>query len=243
MKTVNEVCKLASVSARTLHHYDAIGLLKPTAYTESGYRLYDDTALCRLQSILMFRELKFPLREIKAILDDPGFDRNEALDHQIKLLELQLEHISGLISFAREIQKKGTETMDFDVFDKKELKQYADEVRERWGGTKAYSEYKQKTKNKTEVEMSMMGNSLMSIFADIGGLKHMSPEDVPVQAQIAKLQRFITDNYYECTDDILLGLGSMYTSDMRMKQNIDKAGGEGTAEFTKQAIEVYTKKQ
>lgn len=71
----------------------------------------------------------------------------------------------------------------------------------------------------------------------------MSPEDAPVQAQIAKLQRFITDNYYECTDDILLGLGSMYTSDMRMKQNIDKSGGEGTAEFTKQAIEVYTKKQ
>ena len=107
MKTVNEVCKLAGVSARTLHHYDAIGLLKPTAYTESGYRLYDDTALCRLQSILMFRELKFPLREIKAIRDDPGFYRNESLDHQIKLLELQPGSYTHLDVYKRQSLRYG----------------------------------------------------------------------------------------------------------------------------------------
>lgn len=106
MRTVNEVSKLTGVSVRTLHHYDAIGLLKPTEVTETGYRLYDDTALSRLQNILLFRELQFPLKEIKAILDSSSFDPLEALTQQIELLELQYKHIGKLISFAREIQKK-----------------------------------------------------------------------------------------------------------------------------------------
>ena len=87
MKTVNEVSKLTGVSVRTLHHYDAIGLLKPTQVTAAGYRLYDDTALARLQTILLFRELQFPLKEIKSILDSPDFDREQALQQQIGLLE------------------------------------------------------------------------------------------------------------------------------------------------------------
>ena len=74
MRTVNEVSKITGVSVRTLHHYDAIGLLKPTKVTEVGYRMYDDTAISRLQSILLFRELQFPLKEIKSILDSPNFD-------------------------------------------------------------------------------------------------------------------------------------------------------------------------
>ena len=78
MKTVHEVSKLTGVSVRTLHHYDEIGLLKPTEVTEAGYRLYGDTALERLQHILLFRELQFPLKDIKDILDSPDFDRNRA---------------------------------------------------------------------------------------------------------------------------------------------------------------------
>ena len=95
MRTVNEVSKLTGVSVRTLHHYDAIGLLKPTKVTEAGYRLYDDTALSRLQNILLFRELQFPLKEIEAILDNSNFDPQEALAQQIKLLELQQKHIGN----------------------------------------------------------------------------------------------------------------------------------------------------
>ena len=77
MKTVHEVSRISGVSVRTLHHYDAIGLLKPTAVTEAGYRLYDDAALARLQNILLYRELEFPLKEIKAILDQPEFDEKQ----------------------------------------------------------------------------------------------------------------------------------------------------------------------
>ena len=87
MRTVNEVSKLAGVSIRTLQYYDKIGLLHPTGYTESGYRLYDDAAMERLQQILLFRELEFPLKEIRQILDAPDFDRRLALEQQIEMLE------------------------------------------------------------------------------------------------------------------------------------------------------------
>ncbi len=90
MLTVNEVSKLTGVSVRSLHHYDAIGLLKPAKVTEAGYRLYSDDELARLQNILLFRELQFPLKQIRTILDSPDFDRREALAQQIRLLELQL---------------------------------------------------------------------------------------------------------------------------------------------------------
>ena len=90
MMTIHEVSKLAGVSVRTLHHYDAIGLLPPTALTEAGYRLYDDTALARLQSILLFRELEFPLKDIKSILDNPKFDQATALTDPVSYTHLDV---------------------------------------------------------------------------------------------------------------------------------------------------------
>lgn len=239
MRTVNEVSRLTGVSVRTLHHYDAIGLLKPTRLTDAGYRLYDDMALSRLQNILMFRELQFPLKEIKEILDSPVFDPAEALTQQIRLLELQKKHIEELISFAREIQEKGVNKMDFHAFCNTEAEQYAAEIKEKWGNTIAYQEYEQKKAQKTDCELSEISKQLMSVFSEIGALRQTSPAERAVQEQIAALQKLITDNYYNCTKDILKGLGQMYVSDERMKHNIDQAGGEGTAEFVKQAILVY----
>lgn len=93
LMSVHEVAKLTGITARTLHYYDEIGLLRPVKVTAAGYRMYDDTALCRLQNILLFRELEFPLKEIKTILDNPDFDPLEAIAQQIRLLELQYEHI------------------------------------------------------------------------------------------------------------------------------------------------------
>lgn len=87
--TVKEVSSLTGVSIRTLQYYDKIGLLAPADYTESGYRLYDDTALERLQQILLFRELEFPLKEIRRILSEPDFDRDKALEQQITLLTMK----------------------------------------------------------------------------------------------------------------------------------------------------------
>ncbi len=117
MMTVNEVSKLTGVSIRTLQYYDKIGLLHPTGYTESGYRLYDDTALETLQQLLLFRELEFPLKDIKKIITAPDFDRNQALEQQINLLILKKEHLENLILFARGIKGIGVRNMNFSVFD------------------------------------------------------------------------------------------------------------------------------
>ena len=237
MRTVNEVSKLTGVSVRTLHHYDAIGLLKPTEVTEARYRLYDDTALIRLQTILLFRELQFPLKEIKAILDSPTFDPSEALTQQIELLELQHKHIGELISFAREIQKKGVSKMDFRIFDKSEIEQYKAEAKAKWGDTKEYQEFSQKQKNGQDFSKTTW--QLMNLFSELGTYKQLPPADKAVQKKIGALQNFIQSNYYACNAAIFRELGHLYANDERFKHNIDKAGGEGTAEFVKQAIDIY----
>lgn len=240
MRTVKQVSELTGVSVRTLHHYDRIGLLKPTKVTEAGYRLYDDAALGRLQNILLFRELHFPLKDIKAILDSPGYDPSEAIAQQLKLLEMQYQHLGELISFAREIQKNGGTIMNFDVFDQSEINQYKAEARSKWGNTEAYLEYEQRAAAKNSHNDVKTANELMTIFAEIGALRQLRPGDQAVQAKIAALQQFITDNYYTCTNEILVGLGEMYVCDERFKRNIDHAGGDGTADFVRQAISVYS---
>ena len=233
MKSVKEVSKLTGVSVRTLHHYDAIGLLKPTKVTEAGYRLYDDTALSRLQTILFYRELQFPLKEIREILDREDFDAAEALSQQIKLLELQAAHLGELITYARKIQKRGVKEIDFTVFDKSELEQYKAEVKERWGETAAYQE------SETRKVSDDAPQQMMEIFRRFGKARHLPPESGEVQALAAELQQHITDNYYTCTKEIFSGLGELYASDERFRQNIDRAAGEGTAAFASRAIAVY----
>lgn len=239
MKTVKEVSRLTGVSVRTLHHYDAIGLLKPTRVTEAGYRLYDDAALGRLQAILLLRELQFPLKEIKEILDAPDFDPVSALEDQIRLLELQRRHLDDLIAHARQIQKTGVMTMDFSAFDKTQMDEYAAQAKAKWGHTGAYKEFEQKTAGQSHQQQKAAGNALMDIFAEFGHLRHLSHEGKEAQALVAKLQSFITEHYYTCTPEILRGLGQMYIAGDSMTENIDNAGGEGTAEFVHMAIKVY----
>lgn len=232
MKTVKEISRLTGISVRTLHYYDEINLLKPTQTTDAGYRLYDDMALERLHNILLFRELRFPLKEIKAILDSPEFDTKIALKEQIKMLQLQRNRLDEIICSAREILTKGTENMDFSEFDKTELEQYAAEAKEKWGHTDAYKEYEQKHSNSADKT-----DELMQIFTEIGKIKHLTPDSSEAKKLIKKLQNFITENYYTCTDEILKNLEQMYISDERFKNNIDSAGGIGTAEFTAKIIE------
>lgn len=231
MKTVKEISRLTGISVRTLHYYDEIDLLKPTQTTDAGYRLYDDTALERLHSILLFRELQFPLKEIKSILDNPDFDTKTALKEQIKLLELQRNRLDEIIISAREILTKGAELMRFSAFDKTEIDKYTNEAKQKWGHTDAYKEFEEK-----HSDFADKTDELMQIFAEIGKIKHLSPDSKEAQNQIKKLQNFITENYYTCTDEIMKNLGQMYIGDERFKNNIDKAGGIGTAEFTAKAI-------
>lgn len=239
MRTVHEVSKLTGVSVRTLHHYDAIGLLKPTRVTDAGYRLYDDAAIGRLQTILLFRELQFPLKEIKTIIERPGFDQKKALEQQIELLELHRKRLGELIAFAREMLMTGGGKMDFPVFDRTELNQYEAEVKSRWGETPAYQEYQRKSGDQTGAERRAADEGLLRIFAEVGKGKGLTPDSAEAQAAVEELRQWITEHYYNCTPQILSSLGQMYVGDERMKAGIDNAGGGGTAEFVSKAIEIY----
>lgn len=241
MRTVHEVSKLAGVSIRTLQYYDRIGLLHPAEYTGAGYRLYDDTALERLQQILLFRELEFPLRDIRQIIESPDFDRDRALDQQIALLMMKKEHLEDLIELAREIKAKGEKTMDFSAFDTSKMDEYAARARASWGNTPEYKEFEEKSGNRSPEQELDLSKQLMSIFTEFGEIRDTDPASSKAQALVDKLQGFITEHYYRCTDEILSGLGKMYAAGGDFTANIDRAGGEGTAVFANQAIGFHCK--
>lgn len=241
MMTVKELSILSGVSIRTLHHYDDIGLLRPSSYTESGYRLYDEQALERLHQILFYRELEFPLKDIREILDAENFDRNAALEQQITLLTLKKEHLENLISLARGIRLCGWERLDFKVFDTRKIDEYTRQAKEQWGNTPAYAEFEQKNKGRSKADQQSLNKDLMQIFVKLGGMMHLPAEDPAVQAQIKKLQDFITAHFYTCTNEILFGLGQMYGCDGEFTENIDSAAGAGCGAFAQKAIGIYCK--
>ena len=239
MMTVHEVSKLTGVSIRALQYYDEIGLLPPAQHTEAGYRLYDEAALERLQQILLFRELEFPLKEIKSILENPAFDRNKALEQQIELLTLKREHIDNLIRMARTVRLTGGITMNFEAFDKKKLEEYAARAKKSWGATPEYKEYEQKNSGKTPDERKQTGDGLMALLAEFGLMKDGDPAAPEAQAQARRVQDYITAHYYTCTTKIFAQLGRMYGSGGEFTENIDNAGGPGTAFFAAEAIRIY----
>lgn len=239
MMTVHEVSELTGVSIRALHHYDRIGLLHPAEVTGAGYRLYDDTALERLQCILLFKELQFSLKEIKDIRDSPDFDYSRALDQQITLLQMKKEHLENLINLAREIKQIGVKKLDFTVFNTKKMDEYAERAKESWGQTPEYREFEEKSKDRTKEDERKLWAGLMEIFTEFGSMKGSSPSGSAAQRLVKKLQDYITEHFYTCSDEILAALGNMYAGGGEMTDNINHAGGEGTAEFAAQAIKVY----
>ena len=242
LMTVNEVSRLAGVSIRTLRYYDKIGLLPASGHTDSGYRLYDALALERLQQILFFRELEFPLSEIKAILDSGNFDRKKALEQQIELLTLRREHLDSLISCAKGILLTGVNDMDFTAFDTAKIDEYTRRAKAQWGGSAEFAEFEKKDSVRTESERTDITVRFMGIFTRFGEIKTESPDCEKAQTLVGELKQFITDNFYECTDDMLRSLGRMYAGGSEFTENIDRAGGCGTADFVCRAIECFCSK-
>ena len=241
MKTVNEIAKLAHTSVRTLHHYDAIGLLKPTVITEAGYRLYDDAALERLYLILLFRELEFPLKDIQGILDAPDFDRNRVLEQQVQLLKAKAEHLQTCIHLANGIKLLGVRNLKFKNWDPKKIDEYSAQAETLYGKTDAWQEYSAKAKGRSKSQEQALGDGIMELFTRLGTLKELSPDSSEVQAWVKELQGYITEHFYTCTPQILQGLGEMYAGGGSMTENIDAAGGKGTGAFALEAIKVYCK--
>ena len=237
MMNIGELSALSHVSIRTLRHYDKLGLLKPARVTEAGYRQYDEAALQRLHTILLFRELEFSLNDIKRILDAPDFDPSDALEKQITLLTMRREHIDNLILLARGLKAKGMKHMDFSAFDTRKIDDYAAQAKAAWGKTDAWQEYESRGNTKEQNKQS--GEALMALFAAFGKRRDIDPASDEAQAMVQQLRDFITANFYTCTVPVLHGLADMYDGGGDFTQSIDKEGGEGTAAFIAAAMRIY----
>ncbi len=237
---IKEFAELTGVSVRTLHYYDEIGLLKPACVDEhTGYRFYDENSIIRMQEILFYRELDFPLKSIGEFLSSTNYDKEKALFEQKKLLILKKERLEKLIS-AIDDAMKGENVVS--VFDNSKFEKHKAEVKERWGTTNAYKEYTEKTKDYSRDKWDNLVGGMDDILKEFSVcMKNGENADSPeAQSLVKKLQSFITENYYTCTDEILAGLGQMYVLDERFTNNIDKHG-KGTADFISKAINLYAK--
>ena len=239
---IKEFAELTGVSVRTLHYYDEIGLLKPSFVDEqNGYRFYDENSLERMQEILFYRELDFPLKSIAEILASPNYDKQKALAEQKRLLTIKKNRLERLIA-ALEQAEKGEITMS--AFDNSEYdtarQQYEDEAKQRWGDTDAYKESQAKTAGYSKDKWNDVLAGMNGVFAEFAACKKCGDgaDSDTAQQLVKKLQDYITSNFYHCTDDILAGLGQMYVCDERFRNNID-SHGEGTAEFVFEAIKIH----
>lgn len=244
MKTVKEVSKIVGVSVRTLHYYDEIELLSPKNVTESGYRLYDEADLIRLQQILFFKEMDFDLKTVKEIMDNPNYDKVDVLVKQREILDLKRKRINNLIKLIDK-NLEGDEDMSFKEFNMNEIEElqekFKEEVEERWGKTKAYKESVSKTSKYNKNDWQSINEAGDQILKEIAANMDKDPSSDEVQGLIKKWQDHITKNFYNCTNDILLGLGEMYVLDERFTQNIDKFG-KGLSEFINEGIKYYCSK-
>ena len=241
---IKEFAKLTGVSVRTLHYYDEIGLLKPAFIDErNGYRDYDEKSLGRMVEILFYRELDFSLKSILEIISSPDYDKAMAIRKQKELLTLKKERLERLISALDEAEKG---EIPMNTFNNNEYetarKQYVDEAKQRWGGTDAYKESERKTAGYSADKWNDVNAGLNAVLAEFAATfkDGVAPESESAQLLVKKLQQYITDNFYTCTNEILTGLGQMYVADERFKTNIDR-NGAGTAEFISEAIRIYCK--
>lgn len=240
--TIGEVSRLTGVTIRTLRYYDRIGLLRPAQITEAGYRIYDEAALQRLHTILLFRELETPLEDIRRILDSPDFDPLPALRMQQTLLRMRRQHIDRLIDLTNTLMQKGMTHMDFSAFDKRQMEDYARQAKAAWGHTDAWQDYTSRENTRQPGDSAVYGQQLMALLGQFGRTRPVSPDHPESQAFVGQMQTFITDHFYACTDEALLGLADLYETD-RFRRRIDHAGGEGTAGFLARAIRIRLAEQ
>jgi DNA-binding transcriptional MerR regulator len=245
---IKEVSDMVGVTVRTLHHYDRTGLLKPRTVTAAGYRLYSDADLEKLQQILFFKELGFRLQEIKGILDNPGFDRRQALRSQMKLLLEKKKRLEAIISLADQTLKtvKGGIAMNkkdmFQAFDMSEIEkhqqQYTEETKHKYGQTEAYKESQKKTAAYSKDDWASIQTRGNKIYQNIADLMDKSPGNPQVQKAIGEWRQHITDSFYNCTPETFRGLGDLYVQDERFTAGMDKVK-PGLARFMSEAIRLY----
>lgn len=242
--TVKTLANLAGITVRTLHHYDAIGLLKPAVHPSNGYRLYGDAEVKRLQQILFFRELEFSLEDIKRIMDSPSYDEKQALSEQKKLLELKKDRLEQLLAaIDTEIHSKGGVTMNdttnVAVFNDALFKAYKEEAKQRWGQTDAWKQSQERTKHWTKKDYQRIAErndawakSMATLFRSGAGI-----DSNEVQSMIEEHYEGLR-TFYDPSYEMYRGLGQLYVDDARFTAFYDKYK-KGLALFVRDAMVRY----
>ena len=240
--TVGEVAALANITVRTLHHYDEIGLVRPSGRTSAGYRLYDEPDLERLQTVLFYRELGFSLEDIRAVVDDPDFDRSAALREQHELLAGEARRLSRMLRAvgeaieAHEGGRKMTEEAMFEVFgeDQRALR---DEAEERWGGTDAWAESRRRTRRYDRSDWEDIraeSDAIMQRIADVYR-SGAAPDSTAAMDAVEAHRLQISERFYECSPAMQVSLGEMYVTDPRFEATYEELA-EGLARWVRDAI-------
>jgi DNA-binding transcriptional MerR regulator len=241
--TVGQVAGFAGITVRTLHHYDEIGLLVPSERTHAGHRRYGDADLDRLQQILFYRELGFPLDEVATLLDDPQADPQTQLRRQYALLTARIEKLrkmAAAVEHAMEARKMGinlTPEEKFEVFGDKDPEEHAEEAERRWGGTEAYAESQRRAASYTKDDWKRMQAEVASWGERYDALMAAGEPATGQRAMdmAEEHRQHITKWFYECTYEIHQGLAEMYVSDERFKEFYDSMR-PGLAEHLREAI-------
>ncbi len=243
--TVKQLSKLAGISRRTLHYYDEIGLLKPSAVGENGYRYYGDDALLRLQQILFYRELDLSLHEIQSIVSSPDFDVMESLQAHKVVLGERVERLKRLISTVENTidHLKGKKEMSkkqlFDGFTEEEERKYSAEA-ERMYDPEIVQASQKKWKSYTKEEKQRIGEEGNAAYAAIVAAIPLGAASPQAQAGV-ELWRKHMDYFWTPNLEQLVGLTELYNSDPRFKANFDKIDPR-LAEFMREAVEVYVER-
>lgn len=234
--TIKEAARLAGVSVRTLHHYDAIGLLVPKLRSAAGYRLYDGEDLLRLQQILIGRELGLTLQEIGRSLDDPAFDLAQALRSQRQQLQGRAERTAAMLravdaALAILDGETGGQVDLKNLFDGFDPSAYEQETRQRWGNTEAYRESARRTSRYCAEDWTRFKEEQAAVYGDAAAaMTAGTPADDPAAMEVAERHRLLIDRwFYPCSKAMHRGLADLYEADARFAQNIDRHGKGLTA--------------
>lgn len=241
MLTVGEVARASGVSVRTLHHYDAIGLLCPSHRDDNGYRRYDRGDVERLQEILGYRALGFSLEETGTLLDAPDHDRVATLRRQRELLlerAAELGAVLRLLDRTLAAHEEGREVEVTDMFDGFDPDEHAEEAEQRWGDTEAWQQSKRRTSSYGEREWRAIREEMHAIQARIGALFSAGePADSQAARSAVEAHRqHIEHWFYDCPPQMQVGLGEMYVTDPRFTATYDDAYGDGCAAWVRDAI-------
>lgn len=245
--TIHQLAKLAGVSVRTLHHYDQIGLLQPSRSKSNGYRQYEEAELLKLQQILFYRELEFPLEEIKAILKNPRFNMQTALLEHRQLIQMKRKRLDGLLKTIDATLKKldkQTNMKDeelYEGFDSEQMKKYALEAKERWGNTEAYKQSQERTKQWTKEDYKRVKEDGEQFMQHLVTKMSEGPTSPVVQELIDQHYNSLR-TFYEPNLEMYRGLANMYIDDPRFAAYFQKFHPE-LPEFMKQAMLAYCDKK